>query len=144
MPNPAHPKMAEWVHSLENEAPDKETILVGHSLGCITILRYLEHTSVQVAGAVFVAGFSDNLGYSELKSFFSSPIDWEKARQNCRRFVAINSDDDPFVPLKHGEIFKEKLGAELVVIPGAKHFSADDNCISLPEALEATIQFSSK
>ncbi|MCL4365069.1 MAG: alpha/beta hydrolase [Candidatus Marsarchaeota archaeon] len=43
MPNAADPKMGEWVAFLANAVvnSDANTYLVGHSLGCQTILRYL-------------------------------------------------------------------------------------------------------
>ncbi len=43
MPDTDHPKESEWVPHLANiiDTPDEHTVLVGHSLGGITILRYL-------------------------------------------------------------------------------------------------------
>ncbi|PJE75685.1 hypothetical protein COV04_03740 [Candidatus Uhrbacteria bacterium CG10_big_fil_rev_8_21_14_0_10_48_11] len=42
MPNPDHPKRDEGVRHLVEAVPnpDEATYFVGHSLGCITILRY--------------------------------------------------------------------------------------------------------
>ena len=44
MPNPPKPKIDDWVKHLSKSAKsiDKDTVLVGHSIGCQTILRYLE------------------------------------------------------------------------------------------------------
>ncbi len=44
MPNTAEPKIETWVPFLEKLVgkPDKDTYLVGHSIGCQTILRYLD------------------------------------------------------------------------------------------------------
>lgn len=44
MPNAAHPKMDEWLAHLKAIVgkPDKNCFFVGHSLGCITILRFIE------------------------------------------------------------------------------------------------------
>ena len=52
------------------------------------------------------------------------------------------SDDDPYVPLEHGDIFKEKLGAKLVVEHHMKHFSGDDGIDVLPSAKEAVLLIS--
>src|SRR3989338_4313764 len=43
MPNAATPKVSEWLKFLKDYVgkPDKDTYFVGHSLGCITIARYL-------------------------------------------------------------------------------------------------------
>lgn len=43
MPNTANPKIDEWVSFLDQQIDnlDENTYLVGHSIGCQTILRYL-------------------------------------------------------------------------------------------------------
>ena len=47
MPHAAEPKVAEWLAFLKDYVgkPDEETYFVGHSLGCITIARYLAELS---------------------------------------------------------------------------------------------------
>ncbi len=146
MPEPDFPKQDAWVGRLSETvgAPDKECFFVGHSLGCITILRYLETIESRVGGAVLVAGFSDNLGFAELDDFFRKPIDWEKIKSNCGKVVAVHSDNDPYVPLEHGEIFREKLGANLVVKPGMKHFSGDEGMTSLPAVLDSVLNIAGR
>jgi predicted alpha/beta hydrolase family esterase len=64
MPTPDAPMVEEWVATIAREVGDsgKDCVLVGHSLGCIAILRYLERAKKQVGGAVFVAGFAGKLG----------------------------------------------------------------------------------
>ena len=58
MPNTDEPRIEEWVGFLkEHVKPDETTYLIGHSIGCQTILRYLEQLDTKIAGAVFVAGF---------------------------------------------------------------------------------------
>ncbi|MBI2529833.1 MAG: alpha/beta hydrolase, partial [Candidatus Diapherotrites archaeon] len=101
MPDANNPKMNAWVKHLADVVgtPDKDCYFIGHSLGCITILRYLESLgkNKKVGGAVLVAGFSDDLGIKELHDFFTRPVDWKKIKSNCRKFVAIHSDNDPYV-----------------------------------------------
>ena len=119
--------------------PDKDLYLVGHSAGVITILRYLESLSrdQKIGGVVLIAGFTDKLVYGELENFFETPIDFEKIKQHCNKFVAIHSDNDPFVPLAQGDILKEKLEAKLIVLHDMGHFSGpvDDSksVTTLPE-----------
>jgi hypothetical protein len=42
--------------------------------------------------------------------------------------------------LKYADIFKEKLGAEVIIKPGAEHFSGaiegENACLELPEVIE--------
>lgn len=147
MPRADRPVMGEWVKHLGKtvKTPGRDCYFVGHSLGCIAILRYFESLgrSQEVGGAVLVAGFSDDLGYKELEGFFTKPIDWEKIRARCRKFVAINSDKDPHVPLEHGYALKEKLGAELIVKKGMGHFSGEEGVVELPVVLKAVLGMAS-
>ena len=148
MPDSASPTMEKWVPYLANivNKPDSSCYFVGHSLGCITILRYLETLSQgeEVGGAVLVAGFGHDLEYDgykeELSSFFKTPVDWEKIKSHCKKFVAIHSDNDPWVPVKHNRLFVEKLQAKSVIEHNMGHFSGSDNINELPIALESTLE----
>ncbi len=150
MPDTAKPTLDKWLQFLQKlvKNPDRNTYFIGHSLGCITILRYLEQLKENevIGGVVLVAGFGHDLEYStykgELSSFFKKAINWEKIKSRCKRFVAIHSDNDPYVPLKHNKLFVEKLGAESIIVPNKLHFSGDDGCNELPEALEAVLRIS--
>ncbi len=150
MPETNLPKLSLWLPKLKEVAGklSEELYLVGHSAGVITILRYLEQleNDQKVGGVIMVAGFTDNVGYEELKSFFETPIDFEKIKSKANHFVAIHSDNDPYVPLKHGDIFKEKLGAKLIVKHDMGHFSGpvDDakSITSLPKVSDSILEMS--
>ncbi len=145
MPDTEHPRMNAWVKSLSKAvgAPDENCYFVGHSVGCITILRYLETIRKEVGGVIMVAGFTSDLGFDDLKSFFTKPINWKRIKSNCRGFVAVHSDNDPYVSLHYGkEIFKNKLGADLVIEHGKGHFSIDNNVVELPSVLNAVMRLS--
>jgi uncharacterized protein len=144
-PDTDNPKLSEWLPKLkqviENTKAD-ELILVGHSAGCVTILRYLEQlpSNKKLKGIILVAGFTDDLGIPELKNFFESPLDLEKIKDKAEKFIAINSDNDQYVALKYGEEFKQKLNAKLIIKHNFNHFSGpvDDpkSITELPEVVE--------
>jgi hypothetical protein len=140
LPDTDTPKMDAWIGALSRliGKPDSDTYLIGHSLGCIAILRYLESLGGRdrVGGAVLVAGFTDDLGESALSDFYRTQIGWGRIRLCCSNFVALTSDDDPWVPLRYGDILREKLGAKLVVEHGMGHFNMSD----LPMALDAVME----
>jgi len=52
----------------------------------------------------FFGGSASNAG--ELSSFFANIIDWEKIKKQAKRFVAIHSDNDPWVPLEHHILYQ--------------------------------------
>jgi len=147
MPNTMHPKMEEWLGHLKKviKSPDENTYLIGHSLGVITILRFLEQLEDQkIGGAVLVAGFSEPIGYDEINSFFQTPLDYEKVKKAARHFAAIHSDNDPYVPLEQGELLRDKLGAKLYVMKNAEHLNKGNGQFELPEALEEILKMSSE
>jgi hypothetical protein len=145
MPDTEHPELNAWVKCLKDVVgtPNENCYFVGHSVGCITILRYLETIKVKVGGVVLVAGFTADLGYDELKSFFTRQIGWKKINSTCKKFVVINSDNDPYVSLHYGnEIFRDKLRASVIIEHNKGHFSIDNNVTELPSALKAVLKFS--
>ncbi len=151
MPNANYPKQAEWLEYLQEIVgqADEQTFLVGHSLGVIAILRYLEALPLkqQVGGAVLVAGFSEFIefeGSEEISNFFTKPLDYQKVKKSAKQFVVISSDDDPFVPIEGGEIMRDKLGAKLIVMSGCGHLNAGNGFFELPEALEALLIMAKK
>lgn len=115
MPNTEHPDASEWNSTLAQAVgvPDKEMYLIGHSLGCITILRYLETLSKgqRIGGAIFIAGFGEQFQKYEQgwhDTFFDHQIDWRLIRSHCTNFIAIHSEDDPNVEPAQLELFKKQ------------------------------------
>ncbi len=143
MPDAAHPEMEAWVKALSQTVGDvdENCFFVGHSLGCIAILRYLETLpkDVKIGGMVLVAGFTSHLGIKDLASFFERPIDWEAIRSHGGRITAIHSDNDFYVSLHYADFFKKELGAKIVIEHGRGHFSGSDGITQLPSALEAIL-----
>lgn len=144
MPNTEAPKIEEWVNFLAKIAVklDENTFLIGHSIGCQAIMRYLEKIYPQKVGKIIFVAPWFNLNNledeeSELiaEPWIETPIDLEKIKNSCDDINVLLSDDDPFVPLSDGEIFKEKLGANIVVLENKGHFTEDD-VVEFPEILD--------
>ncbi len=142
MPSADEPKVKEWLDFLRDYVgkPDRDTYFVGHSLGCITIARYLEKLSPKqkVGGCVFVAGFSGRLNIPEIREFYEAPFDPEQAKKHCDTFTMIFSDNDPYVPVEKSLEFAKQLGAKTILERGKGHFS--DGMVSLPSVLQALLK----
>jgi uncharacterized protein len=144
MPTPDAPELLTWLSALQAiiGEPDEELWLIGHSIGTVTIMRYLETLpeGKKVGGVVLVAGYTESLGFKELENFFPNPLNFNKIKNKSEKFVLIHSDNDPFVPIQYGHRLKEELGAQLIIKPGMKHFSGpvdnEESCVSLPEVAE--------
>lgn len=146
LPDSMNPKFDSWISYVKEyvENPDRNTILVGHSLGCITILRFLENLNTKVKAVVLVAGLGYDLDYKgykgEVKSFFEKPIDWEKIKNNCQNFIVINSKDDPYVNFDNSKLFKDKLNAEIIVHDNMKHYNEGAGFRELPQVLDLILK----
>lgn len=152
MPDSDKPKIDEWVSFLKKQIKklDKETYLIGHSIGCQAILRYLEQLDKdeKVGGIIFVAPW---IHLKELETeeekmiaepWLKSPIDFDRIKEHTNRYICIFSDNDCYVPLSDSEIFKEKLDAKIVIEKNKGHFSGSDNINELPSALNELVDLS--
>jgi len=139
MPDTDNPNLDKWLSKLDETiiqlgGPDETLFLIGHSLGCITAMRYLENLpkDIKVGALIMVAGFTDDLGdldqiEDQLKSFFDKEIEFEKIKNSVKnQIVAIHSDNDPYVDLKHADVFKKKLEAKVIIKHNMGHFSEPD------------------
>lgn len=149
MLDPDYPKIKPWVEKIRETViePRPDDILVGHSMGCQGILRYLATLpeGAKIQKVILIAGFEDLKGaafdaledWETFKPWKRAKIDYERARRKPDKWIALFSDDDPFVDYEaNSRIFKEKLGAKIVLQKGMKHFSQEDKVLSLPILLE--------
>lgn len=145
MPNAEEPRIEEWVPFLSDLVgePNQETYFVGHSIGCQTIMRYLETIYPKKIGKIiFVAGWFnlENLEDKEseeiAKPWVETPIDFGKVKDTAENINVFLSDNDPWVPLTDEEIFEEKLEAKVILEKNKGHFTGDDNVNEIPEILE--------
>lgn len=145
MPDPEKPRIYNWVPKLAEVAGniDKDTYFIGHSMGCQTIVRYLESLPAEkiAGGAIFVAGFFKRLTGLEAdvevqstdRHWLEAPLDFGKVRAHLPKSVAIFSDNDPWVPLDNKEDFESKLDSKIIIENNKGHFSGEqDNCFELP------------
>lgn len=142
MPDSASPKREAWLAHLRATIGDdpSNTILVGHSLGCIAILRYLEALSsgVRACGAILVSGFDGPVGYPDVDAFAEPPIDHARVRASVREgFLVAHSETDPVVPLARGEALREHLDARFLRISDGEHLNMGSRGdFTFPELME--------
>jgi predicted alpha/beta hydrolase family esterase len=134
MPDTDTPKIEKWVKFLEEKINpndiDEKTYFVGHSIGCQTILRFIEkmHKTKKIGGCVFVAGWFDliNIEPEELEiahPWINQQIHFERILEHCNNFLAIFSDNDPYVHLDEVKKFKDDLGAKIIIKKKQEHFN---------------------
>ena len=50
--------------------------------------------------------------------------------------VAIFSDNDYFVDIKNADVFKQRLGARIIIEQGKGHYAESDNILEIPSIIE--------
>ena len=148
MPNTDEPEIEKWVDHLKTEIkdPDEDAYLVGHSIGCQTILRYLETLDIKIGGVLLVAPFF-NLPYLETeeekriaKPWLETPIKIDEVRQSIGNITAIFSDDDPDVSIDDAPLFRDRLGAKVIIEHNKGHFTESDVGKELPVARDQLLR----
>ncbi len=122
--NPDVYKQAEYV--LKNCSFDRNTVLVGHSLGSVVALKVLEKLEKPIKRLVLAAGFSEP-GFKDQKRPFEETFDWkfdfEKIRNNAGEIIILRAKNDSAVPSERADKLKEQIGGTIV------DFKAEDDHI---------------
>lgn len=146
MPGGIAPKLQEWLSTIAELVGklDTQTFFVGHSLGCIAIIRYLATLprESKAGGCVFIAGFSSDLGTPEIAEFYTSPAEVAKAKTHAEKFTVIYSDNDDKVPMEKSVEFKNQLDAVEIIEHNKKHINEAAGIKKLPSALKALVAMS--
>ena len=146
MPDAKHPSIESWVKYLEDNVKDADenAYFIGHSVGCQTILRFLEklHKHKKVGGCFLVAPWFNlvNLDKKEteiIKPWINDNIDFSRVLDHCDNFIAMFSTNDLYVQLSEDKIFKEKLGAKIIHEKNQGHFEEEEE----PEILKEILKF---
>ena len=154
MPDTNNPKIDAWVSYLSEQVKDldSETYFVGHSIGCQTIMRYLQDKDIKIGGILFVAPWlellpeavSDKESLITATPWLNTPICFDNIRNICDNITCIFSDNDYFVPLEQESEFKKLLNAKTIIVNGMGHISIDDGIEKLEKAYDALMEIINK
>ena len=155
MPNTDTPTIEEWTSFLDKQVAslDDKTYFIGHSIGCQTIMRYLETKDIsRIGGILFVAPWldllkeavSDEESFNTAKPWLTEPINFEKIKKFTNNINCIFSDDDYFVSINQKDEFEKLLNANTIGVSGKGHISQDDNVFELDEILNESIKMINK
>lgn len=133
MPDPGTPTIAAWtgrIREVVGTDPETlaQTVLLGHSVGCQAVLRFLASLpeGTRVAGVVNVAGwFAVDKPWDSIRPWMDIPLDDAAIRARASKIIVLLSDNDPFTAdhAQNSQAWKDRLGAEVVFVPGRRHFN---------------------
>lgn len=154
MPDTGKPKISRWVGKLAKiaEGADKNTYFIGHSIGAQAIMRYLEKLprGKKIGGTIFVAGWTSLTNQTSeekpiAKPWINTKINFARVKKSSKKFVAIFSNNDLYVPFsKNSKVFKQKLGAKIILKHKKGHFSGSDGVKKLPVVLRELLKIAKK
>ncbi len=134
LPSPGTPELGPWVAGVvaalgRDRDELAHTILVGHSVGARAALLGLAALApgLQVAGFLAVAGWwTVDRPWPTIEPWIAAAIDEPRVRAATQRSTVLLSDDDPFTAdhRANAALWRDRLGAGVVVHPGGKHFNA--------------------
>lgn len=134
MPNSSNPKLKGWIEYLDRSVLklDENTIFVGHSLGCVTVLNFLQNKKKKIKGVVLVSGFAEETPIPELQEFVDVPIDYALIKELIDHRIAISAIDDDIIPCDLTRAMSQKIGASYIEESRGRHFLDVTGSLSLP------------
>ena len=135
LPSPDQPVFADWAEVALNELAQiqeanrgEEVVVIGHSLGAVTWLKLAADglISSAVSRVLLVAPADPELLIDIPDFIVQVPQIASKVAKVSTTTLVVGSDEDPWQPNGIEATFSEPLGTNVVVIPGARHFSLSD------------------
>lgn len=141
MPAPLSPNLQEWLEHLSSKAKllNQDTYFVAHSLGCVSLLKYLLSAKPQepLGGLVLVSGFTKPLpGLPMLDEFTQDQTDYSEAAALAPRRAVIASRDDAIVPVALSKELAQIIHADFHEVEHGGHFLDSDGFTTLPIAYD--------
>lgn len=127
------PDYAQWKRDLTSQLQnlDHESIVIAHSLGCISVLDYLssvlEHQKIKAF--IGVSGFQQKLqSLPELNQFIDqTQLNDSIIRLNIQQRYVIFSNNDTYVPAPLTISLGQRINAQMREIKDAGHFLEQDH-----------------
>lgn len=128
------PLRSDWVEALENSvaALGPDTILVAHSLGCLTVAYWAAQTRLRVKAALLVA-----VPDPASANIPAAIIGFENPPMQALPFAStlVASSDDPYASLDFSRQCAKAWGSNLIEIGATGHINADSGFGAWPEGL---------
>ena len=129
LPFSGEPELFEWLKAMEEQVGriEADDIILGHSLGAVMALRYLE--AAEMTGtprALILVAAPWTHKRKEMQSFFMSDFDADVLMWKAREFIVVHSKDDKLVPFNHAEKYKEILRGKLLARDREDHYMGQE------------------
>jgi len=130
------PNCSDWIANIEKAISGFDpltVVLIGHSLGCITIAHWANQFNKQIKGALLVGPSDIDAPLYTFPSTGFVPIPTEK--MNFKSII-VASENDLWVSVDRAKYFAASWGSEFVNIGNAGHINADSGYGDWAQGLE--------
>lgn len=133
------PEFTVWQQDLQRDFQqlDENTIVVAHSLGCLSSLNFLSSHLMQtkIQAGIFVAGFVDTLpALPELSHFIQqAQLNESVLQTKIQTRLVFVSNNDPLVPPPLVIRLRHLLKAQIEEVVQAGHFMQQDGFSEFPQ-----------
>lgn len=131
LPEPDAPRLDTWPPAIAaalgtDPAELARTVVLAHSVGCQATLHAVAALPAKISGMLAVAGWwTVDRPWPTIVPWLEATPDLARARANLGALRVLLSDDDPFTAdhAANAAVWRERLGADVQLVPGAKHFN---------------------
>lgn len=133
------PDFNVWKTAIQQQLTslNQDTIIVAHSLGCMSVLDYLSHSNDghQLKALFCISGFYDDLTtLPELNGFIKqAKIQDAKVRHSTQQRYVFLSSNDQVVPAPLTIRFGHLINAQMIEVKDAGHFMQEDGFHEFPQ-----------
>jgi valyl-tRNA synthetase len=117
---------------------DENTVLIGHSIGTVLAMNFLEKTNKKVKKLILVAPLAQNKNFKdgkdrpEIADYGNLNYNFEKIKKLAKEIIVFKDTNDHIILPNEPTEIAEKLNAKLIEVEASKpHF----NCEECPEIL---------
>ncbi len=121
------PQRTKWVSRLQEyiaRYTPHEVVLVGHSVGCATVLHWYQQYQIPVKAALLVA--PSDVDHPQYPSYIQGFSPMPLVRMPFPT-VVVASDDDHVISLDRAQFFADSWGSELELLNRAGHIEVPWN-----------------
>ena len=114
--------MAKIINQIESmKILDKNTIVIGHSLGSLLAMRLAERHKLKEL--ILVSGWDFDELTEGHKLFWKSKMDHSAIKANVSKIFVVHSDNDPYITAVQAEDMCKRLNGEFLLIIKLGHFT---------------------
>lgn len=131
--------LSRWYAELEKykDKINEETIFIAHSRGVSFTLNLLTDYGFKIDTLYMIGGFIEYFWYPKenglIDTFFAKPFEIKKIKEQCKKFVVYQSNNDEYIPVEHGETISRTFNARYEFVKNAGHFSSSAGYLEFDE-----------